>query len=78
MNRPGFIIIGVNKVYFRPILEKHGLWDQAQEDNGFEFNLVCFVEDMMRDFTCNKTRQPWIKIKSLHLSSTYFTLVTFD
>ena len=59
INRSYFMKIGVNKNYFRPILEKHGLWDQLRVDGGLEFNLICFVQDMLRDFRYNKTRQPW-------------------
>ena len=71
------MIIGINKNYFRPILEKHGLWDELQVNGGLEFNLICFVEDMQRDFRCNKTRQTWIRPKSTDVSSTYLVLVTW-
>ena len=63
------MIIGGNKNSFRPILEEHGLWDQHQVDGGLEFNLICFVQDILGDFRYNKTRQPWISTKSTDVSS---------
>ena len=71
------MIIGKNKNYLRPILEKHGLWDQLQIDGGLEFNLICFVRGSLRDFRYNKTRQPWIRTKSTDVSSTCLVLVTW-
>ena len=71
------MIVGINKNYFRPILEKHGLWDQLRVDGGLEFSLICFVQDMLRDFRCNKTRQRWIGTKSTDVSSTCLILVTW-
>ena len=65
------------KSYFRPILEKHGLWDQLRVDGGLEFNLICFVQDMLRDFRYNKARQPWITTKYTDVSSTCLVLVTW-
>ena len=62
---------------FQEILEKHDLWDQLLVDGGLEFNLICFVQDMLRDFRCNKTRQPWIGTKSTDVSSTHLILVTW-
>ena len=52
------MIIDINKNYFWPILEEHGLWDELRVDGGLEFNLICFFQDMLRDFRYNKTRQP--------------------
>ena len=69
--------VGINKNYFRPILEKHGLWDQIRVDGGLEFNVICFVQDTLRDFRYNKTRQPWIRTKSADVSSTFLVLVTW-
>ena len=71
------MIIGKNKNYFRPILEKHGLWDQLRVDGGLEFNLICFVQDMLKDFRNNKAREPWIKAKSTDVSSICLVLVTW-
>ena len=65
------MIIGICKNYFRPILEKRGLWDQLRVDGGLKFNLICFVQDMLTGFRCNKIRQPWIRTKSADVSSTY-------
>ena len=62
--------IDINKNYFRPILEKHGPSDQLRVDGGLEFNLICFVQDMLRDFRCSKTRQLWIRTNSTDVSST--------
>ena len=42
-----------------------------------DFNLICFVQDMLRDFRYNKTRQPWIRTKSTDVSSTCLALVTW-
>ena len=56
---------------------KHGLWDQIRVDGGLEFNVICFIQDMFRDFKCNKTRQPGIRTKSTDVSSTYLVLVTW-
>ena len=71
------MIIGINKNYFSRILEKHGLWDQLRVDGGLEFNLICFVNDMLRDFRYNKTRQTRIRNKSTNVSSTCLVLVTW-
>ena len=71
------MIIGINKNCFRPILEKRGIWDQLRVDGGLEFNLICFVQDTLRDFRCNKVRQPWIRTKSTNVSSIYWILVTW-
>ena len=62
------MIIGINKNNFRSILEKHGIWDQLRVDGGLEFNLICFAQDMLRDFRCNKTRQLWIRTKSKRIN----------
>ena len=72
------MIIGINKNYFRPILEKRSLWDQLRADGGLEFNLICFAQDMLREFRCNKIRQPWTRTKSTDVSSTYLILVTWE
>ena len=48
MSSSGFIIVGINKTYLRPILEKYGVWDQLQEDGGFYSNQICFVQDKLR------------------------------
>ena len=69
--------VGINKNYFRPILEKHGLWDHIRVDGGLEFNVICFVQDTLRDFRYNKTRQPSIRTKSTDVSSTFLVLVTW-
>ena len=37
------MIIGINKNYFRPILEKHGLWDELQVNGGLELVLVTWA-----------------------------------
>ena len=71
------MIISISQNYFRPILEKHGLWDQLRVDRGLEFNLICFVQEMLRDFRYIKTRQLWIRTKSTDVSSTYSVLVTW-
>ena len=71
------MIIGINKNYFRPILKKHGLWDQQRVDGGLEFSLICFVQDMLRDLRCNKTTQPWKGTKSTDVSSTCLVFVTW-
>ena len=34
INRSCFMIIDINKNYFRPILEEHGLTDERGEDDG--------------------------------------------
>ena len=60
-----------------PIFEKHGLWDQLRVDGGLEFNLICFVQEILRDFRSIKTRQLWIRTKSTGVSSTYSVLVTW-
>ena len=69
------MIIGLNKDYFRPILEKDGLWDHFQVDGGLEFTLIYFVQDMLTDFRNNKTRQPWLRTKSTDVTSTYLVLL---
>ena len=55
------MIIGINKNYFRPILKNHGLWNQLRIDGGLEFNLIFFVQDMLRDFTYNKIKPAFDK-----------------
>ena len=70
------MIVGINKNYFGPVLETHGLWHQLRVDGGLEFNLICFVQDMLREFRHNKTKQSWIRTKSTDVSSTCLVLVT--
>ena len=69
------MIIGVRKNYFRTILQKNGLRDELLVDDGLEFNLIFFFQDMLREFRYNKTRQPWIRTKSTDMSSICLVLV---
>ena len=64
------MITDINKNYFRPILEEHGLRDERGEDDGLGF------QDMLRDFRYKKTRQSWIMTKSMDVSSICLVLVT--
>ena len=64
------MIIDINKNYFRPILEEHGLTDERGEDDGLWF------QDMLRDFRYKKTRQPCVMTKSMDVSSICLVLVT--
>lgn len=50
------------------MLEKYGLWDQLRVDGGLEFTLICFVQEMVRDFRSNQTRKPWLRTKSTDVS----------
>ena len=52
-------------------------WPMGSTSSRSDFNLICFVQDMLRDFRYNKTRQPWIRTKSTDVSSTCLVLVTW-
>ena len=49
---------------FRETLLSYGLWDQVRVDHGKEFYLVLFVQEMLKVYRNNITRQPYVQTQS--------------
>ena len=56
-------LIICDKIY-RHFAMTHGLWDQVCVDRGQEFNLVCHIQDYLKDQRENPTIDPFKSTKS--------------
>ena len=55
--------------YSRKTLLHYGLWDQVRVDHGKEFYLVLFVQEMLKLYRNNNTRQPYVQTQSKQVSN---------
>lgn len=54
----------IQQEVFRETLLHYGLWDQVRVDHGKEFYLVLFVQEMLKLYRNNNTRQPYVQTQS--------------
>lgn len=68
----GFITLPVKnaiEIYhclFRPLLLSDGLWDQVRTDQGREFDLLLFVQDLLGPLRGNTAKVPYRRTQSTH------------
>jgi len=54
----------IYKEIYRHFTASYGLWDQIRVDGGQEFNLVCHIQEYLRDQRRNTTIEPFKSTKS--------------
>ena len=51
---------------FLPLLKTVGIWDQVRTDNGREFDLLLFVQDMLEHLRRDRTKPAYRRTQSVH------------
>lgn len=60
----GILILNICYLYFRPILQQYGMWDQVRVDKGNEWVLLLFVQEWLSQFRTNTRKYPHIRSTS--------------
>ena len=58
----------ISLVYFRPMTQKFGIWDQLRVDGGKEFVLISHSQEVFQTYRNNKDRLPFKATKSTEVS----------
>ena len=55
-------------MYYRPILSQYGIWDQIRVDQGKEWVLMLYVQEMLSHLRRNTSRDPHFQSTSKQVS----------